>query len=232
MGVAVNGAAVQRWAMDAGTFIFSPDMTLNALSVRGSRTGQGLNAFSDGGVAVYAQGGDVYAGVEGVGGATDGVGVRGFGGGTGAGGYFVNGTAATGGTRRSALVLGNGDLTFFGVTNPTSTSAISNTITPMSFPKAWGKLDTGGGSVAVDNGQALNVASVSCPGAGIVRVTLASAMANDDYAVIANSSSSRVLGANPISTTVFEIDAQDHAAGAVDLCAGAYTISFVVYGAQ
>jgi hypothetical protein len=57
-------------------------------------------------------------------------------------------------------------------------------------------------------------------------------MANDDYAVIANSSSSRVLGANPISTTVFEIDAQDHAAGAVDLCAGAYTISFVVYGAQ
>lgn len=175
------------------------------------------------------------------------------GGGTGIGGIFTNGTAATGGTRQIALQLANGDLSFSGTANPTGTTSLINQLTPASFIKAYGLISCIGGSSTTCNiVQSLNVSAVTalngqgdCINAGSkpIRVTLAGAMAAKGYPVIVTTAGDG-SGASPAmmyansnatnaSTTQFDICGNSAVAG------GAYSFfgsggggSFIVLGNQ
>lgn len=97
-------------------------------------------------------------------------------------------TAATGGTRQDALTLTNGDLDLSGVAAPTSTTAISNRLTPANLPKAWAVVSLTNADPyvpTVDGG--FNVASVARQDSGFsLRVTFAAPMANINYLVSAH----------------------------------------------
>lgn len=97
------------------------------------------------------------------------------------------GTAATGGTRKDALSLTNGDLDLSGVAYPTSTTAIANRVTPMNIPKAWVRVTLTGGnggnfSISVVSG--FNITSATRTTAQTFTVTFASGFANTNYAVL------------------------------------------------
>lgn len=91
-------------------------------------------------------------------------------------------TAATGGTRQDALTLTNGDLDLSGVAAPTSTTAIANRLTPLSFLKAWAVVSCDGAATftpTVDSG--VNVASVARNSGNSITITWAQAFANANY---------------------------------------------------
>lgn len=216
-----------------------------AIAATGNGTGNGVEGYG---------GATSGTGVFGTGGLTNGKGVVGVGLGTGNGGYFTggsnagvggyftgggaaggagisagNGVAATGGTRKDAITVRNGDIDMSGVTNPTSTTALQNRLTPLNIVKAFGTL-TYGASPTLNGG--FNVASLSC-GTSVVTVTLAQAMANTSYTVIVNTRlAGRFAHVVVTSTTQFAIYQYSQGGAQNDLCTGADTIDFIVLGAQ
>lgn len=118
-------------------------------------------------------------------------------GGTSSVGLIVaNGTAATGGTRQDAMTLTNGDLNMSGVTDATSTTALTNRLAPGLIPKAWAHLTTtGGGSNTVTVNAGQNIASSSAAGGTDLTVTLAASV--DSTPAIA------VLSTNSITGLIF-----------------------------
>ena len=197
----------------------------------GAPNGQGLGVTGDGtGTGTISIGGDSSGiGVRGIGGATNGIGVRGEGAGSGAGASFVggstdgigsvnagtgvgvgatfaNGTAASGGTRQDAATLTNGDLNLSGVTDATSTTSISDRLTPTNIVKAWGNIQTAGTHTILD---AFNTTSVDNDASGLcIAVTIGSDLANNDYAV--------VISARDSFLTYYT---EDNAVGSFDVCA-------------
>lgn len=204
------------------------------ITTTGNGTAAGIAAVggsSDGAGGIFTGGATNSHGV-GATGAGTGSGITATGGATGSGGTFTPGTAAVAGTNRYAVTLHNGHLLFSTAVNPTSTVAQTNTLTPMNLVKAWGRVNTDGvGGAAVDNGQAFNVASVAIAGTALV-VTLAQAMANDDYAVVITGDGARMWSAAPSSTTVFSIGALLHDGNTYGLDTNAISICFIVMGAQ
>lgn len=198
----------------------------------GSGAGDGVGGFG---------GASNGSGVFGMGGATNGIGVSGNGAGTGAGGNFSNGTAATSGTRQDALILTNGDIKLDGVVNPASTTAIKNRLTPKNIIKAWGFLTvtgSGGTSATCVVTDGFNLASCSSPAVRLVDVTMASALANTNFAVTAMSDTAGCIHAqnvseqgNQRSTTVAGIFSGSDLAGFWSngqVC----TLSVIIIGAQ
>lgn len=209
----------------------------------GASNGKGIVVVTTG----TGDGLQITAGRNGIvatsGGAT-GVGIDATGAGSGSGGYFTGGTtgagvtaaagtAATGGTRKDALVLTNGDVDMSGVTNPTSTTAISERLTPMNLPKAWATI-----TVAGSNSQSVlagfNIASIAC-GSNAIQITFATAFANSYYSIaVSGQSTVRHFSWYPVSATRADIYMTTATTGvAVDLC-GVTTADFsiIAFGAQ
>lgn len=152
----------------------------SASSGGGAFFGSG-GSSGDGGVGGYglsvsagsgSTGGQGASITGGSGTSTGGVGlyvVGGAGGGSGGDGIQVSaGASSTGGTRTDAISLGNGDIEMDSVANVTSTTSITNRLTPSNLPKAWANI-TMGASPAVNTG--FNITSVACD-TGDVVVTL------------------------------------------------------------
>lgn len=95
-------------------------------------------------------------------------------------------TAATGGTRQDALSLTNGDLDMSGVTYPSATTAISNRLSPMHFPKAWTVITiTGAATFTITQAVGCNVATVARTTASTFTITFGSAFSSGTYGVTA-----------------------------------------------
>lgn len=93
-------------------------------------------------------------------------------------------TAATGGTRQDALSLTNGDLDMSGVAYPTSTTAMSNRVTPMNVAKVIARIAINGGggsSFSASIVSGFNLTSVTRTSATDFTITFASSFANANY---------------------------------------------------
>lgn len=202
IGVSATGSGAGAGIVAAGGATAGNGITASATAGNGNGgefTGQGS------GKGVEATGGATSGtGGQFSGGAPNGYGVRAFGSGsspgvyayggtTGAGLQALNGTAATGGARTNAIIVSNGDINMDGVAQPSSTTAVKNVITPVSFAKAWGhlRLDATGASISVSNG--LNISGVALAtsnwnaanahGTDRIDVTFAQAMSSANYAI-------------------------------------------------
>lgn len=178
-GGAPNGAGVSGYGTGTGSGVNGYN-SASAGAGTAAMNGISLNAN---GIGVWGVGTGTYPGVKAVGGAS------------GMGLQASAGTAATGGTRRDAVTLTNGDLSLDGVTAPTSTTAVKNRLTPVNIVKAFGeiKIDEPGG---LGTGTAsvlagMNIASLSYVAVGPanykITVNFAQAFASDAYAVNVNS---------------------------------------------
>lgn len=169
-----NGAGVQGYGTGTGSGVNGYN-SASAGAGTAAMNGISLNAN---GIGVWGVGTGTYPGVKAVGGAS------------GMGLEASAGTAATGGTRRDAVTLTNGDLSLDGVTAPTSTTAVKNRLTPVNIVKAFGEFTIGGAGTATVN-AGMNIASLSYVATGPanyqITVNFAQAFASSSYAVTVNS---------------------------------------------
>ena len=207
-------------------------------NVAGSFQGHGTAA------GISSAGGATGPGVSAVGGVTSGVGgtfsaqagnsagIASTGHGTGVGGLFAAGTAATATDPTNAVELTNGNLKLSG-TPPNPDESLSNTLTPANIPKAWGTV-----AVAVGGDETLNagfnIASVSNAG-GDLTVTLAQDFASANYAVMAHVYVSGLQGAQAYvsskaagSFVIRGLRGNDNSV----VTGVAYVVDFVAFGAQ
>jgi hypothetical protein len=240
-GGAPNGIGVAGAGTGTGTGVYGAGGTTGG----GGMSGQGgnLGTGAQAGPGVTGTGGNGSAsnspggvGVKGFGGTGNGagaggIGVTGAGGGTAAGGYFANGTAATGATRQDAVGLANGDLSLDGVANINSTVASKNRLTPSNIPKAWGYLaPNGAGSVTVSAG--FNIASAAISGAN-VQVTLAQAMSSSTYVVTCTlPGGANQCGYVTTGSATFTLLGANSAGVAINFSTSTIPLAFVVYGNQ
>jgi hypothetical protein len=233
------GATVTQATANAAGLVCAGNGTGNGITTTGGSTGiggHGIHATGGGsegsGVYATASGASSLAAIRGVGGAGN-YGLDAIGGTGIAGGRFRNGSSASGGTRQTAIIADNGDISLSGVTDPDSTTSVADSLTPVSFSKLWANITYGSGTPSVNAG--LNVASVSCA-TSQVTVTVAGDFASANYSVIpsagaidtsfyvvSKAAGSFVVGAFTAST-----------GAAVDLCAGGGSPKFdvVAFGAQ
>lgn len=209
------------------------------LVATGNGVGNGITSTggTTSGKGISATGGGTGVGGAFTGGSGGAIGVTGTGTSTSAGASFANGTAATGGTRQDALVVTNGDISLSGVANPTSTTAISNRVTPKNVAKAWAKLvTTGGGSTTTTVSDGFNVSAAA--NAANVSVSWGTAFSSSDYAIVVTPWNSGLSCSASGNTTAATIICYDITAGAVPFSAfnfqtgASKTLSIVAYGAQ
>lgn len=121
-------------------------------------------------------------------------------------------------------------------TNPASTEAFTNTLTPLNIPKAFGIIGTDGlGAVSAAGG--FNVATVTLPAADTLRVTFAQAMADTNYTVVRTAADGATgLRAHARLVTrnaaYFEVKILDSTGATVTLTTAIASLEFVVFGAQ
>jgi len=206
-------------ATNGGGIISAGVGTGSGITATGGATGTGVigNGGATSGVGGNFTGGATNsAGLTATGGSTNGVGAILTGAGTGVGLSVANGTAATGGTRRNAIYATNGDISFAGVAAPTSTTAVSNALTPTNFAKGWALVTFTAGSPAVTSG--FNITSVSCS-SNDLHITWASAFTNSNFAVVVTGSpSAELYSTSNSSSTVTNIHSVDMAGATVNLC--------------
>lgn len=217
----------------------------------GSSSGAGVNA--QGGVTnghgVTALGRGTGQGLRGIGGIS-GVGVRGISDGatelaaaTVLGGHFSgvgNGTASS-----SDAVQIDQNLRLAG-NNPSPSTGFQNRLTTMNLPKAWGTIAIGVGGSLTFNGGFNCQAAFNGTSPAVVRITFATGMADDNYAVMISGfahaggggDTQRHFWATQVKTTSsFDIYLYLDAGtggGSADLDSGIYVgaIDFVVFGRQ
>lgn len=233
-GGAPNGIGIQGAGTGTGYGVNGVGGSSGGQGIRGTGGTNGLGGefFGVGtGDGINSTGGATGRGVVGVGGATSGVGGKFTGGGTSTGLEAWNGTDATGGTRQDALKVANGDVDMSNVADPTSTTSVTDRITPVSFVKAWANLTLGAASPTVN--AAFNVASTSCA-ANEVTVTIAGDMASANYAVSAVfGSASHIPRVTSTAAGSFVIGANDAAGTVINLCSGGTPVLHVMaIGAQ
>lgn len=124
-------------------------------------------------------------------------------------------------------------------TNPPSTTAFTNVLTPKNFAKAWARVFVASGG-AVTLRDAFNVASVAVVG-GELQITLATALVSTDTACpvateIGTASAGLIFNCRIVSTTVIGVNIYNSAgAGAGDgfgTGAGNREVAVVIFGAQ
>ena len=195
--------------------------------IRGGIGGDGLT--SEASYAGAGNGRGIYAAGKGTG-----MGVEAVGGVTAVGGKFSNGTAASASARTNAIVLANGDLDMSGVTNPDSTVALSNRLTPLAIPKAFGILNIASATPTVASG--MNIATVTCA-ANDITITLAQALSGFDATHLGTCIANVRYGADgytdcvQTAAGVFVVHHFD-TAGQKNLCAVGSALQFIVFGAQ
>lgn len=142
----------------------------------------------------------------------------------------VNADNAGGGP---ALSVGAGHIAMSGA-NPAANAALTNLLTPLNVPRAWGRVTSD--TDTVDDG--CNVTSAIANAAGYILVTLATAMANANFCVVgsaipAGANTALFVSANAQSTTTFALWVFNASGvAAPDLQTVAYEIHFVVFGRQ
>lgn len=151
-------------------------------------------------------------------------------------------TAATGGTRQDALSLTNGDLDLSGVAAPTTTTAISNRLTPANIPKAWARVNLTGGSggnFTISLVSGFNIASVARTSPDAFTITFGSAFASGNYIVFGffnSNATGYILGSTTFNAGSFVGGLiLSGAVGAVDLDASTTinsSLHLVFYGLQ
>jgi hypothetical protein len=188
----------------------------------GAGSGAGLTATGggSGGPGATITGNGAFAGVV----ATGGSGTQGV--------TAANGTAATGGTRQDAIVATNGDINLASVANPTSTTAISERLTPMNLIKSWAIIGTDGAGNCII-GDGFNVTSCSA-GASAIVVTMASAMSSSTFAVIANGigTNAKEWLSGATSSTTYTLTPFNSSGASVNPSTTVVSISALVLGAQ
>lgn len=231
VGLALSGSKVVDYATTGvavtGTFSVSGATTqTGTLSTAAGITA--TQSTSNGNAGTFTGNGS-GSGVNATGGSSNGAGITATGGATnGSGGVFAG--TGTG----NAVQAGAGHLKLTG-SNPTSTTAFSNTVTPMNIPKAWGSVSSdGGGNASVNTG--FNIASATTSG-GNIRVTFAQAFSNTNYRCIPAAADANTLsllwGGSAISTTVYELNAVTSTSGAAKNCGtGTCNVVFDCFGAN
>lgn len=193
-----GGVKVQAWSATTSTFTGASAGA--GVTTTGGATGNGVtaNGGATSGTGVHGTGGATSGtGVIGVGGTTNGVGVGGTGAGSGAGvsgtggttgvgGLFAAGTAATGGTPAYGVILSNGYVGFSGVTAPTSTTSIIDSITPANVIKATANF-TLNSSASPTVSSGFNLTSVGAGGTSGT-ITFAQDFATSAYSCVATAS--------------------------------------------
>jgi hypothetical protein len=214
--------------------------------VGGSSNGPGLSVTGIGsGTGVVATGGTTGWGVN----ATGTVGVVATGttveglNATGAAGWpgvkAVAGTAATGSTAQTSLVVEKGYLSFTGASggaavNPDSDVAFTNALTPKNVCKAWARIITGASDVLVDG---FNIDSYAFSGSGDLEITFASAFTtaggSPAYCPVAMSSTAEdIMNVQGLTTTVLTLRATNRTATINLQTAPARSIYVVIFGVQ
>lgn len=198
----------------------------------GGQAGYGGN-FTGGlvsGIGVRGAGTLTGVGGEFVGGATNAAGLTATGGGTGAGGIFDG--AGSGTAASDDAIVSNQNIRFAG-SNPASTQAFTNRLTPMNVPKAWGYITNSGGSATVSAGFSVN--TVGYGAGGRQSVTLAQAMSSSNYCVIASSGGvggGLTLYVDITGPSTFDLIAYDSSGALWNLGSGNNHVHFVVFGAN
>jgi hypothetical protein len=223
--MSAGNTKVQEWSTTGSTFPL-------AATVTGLLTANGA-------ITAAKTSGDVITATA----TTSGKGIVATGAGTSVGGQFANGTAATSGTRQTAVTVSNGDIDFSGVADPSSTTAHSDKLGPMNFAKVWGRLDIAGGAGAgnftISVRSGFNITSVARNDANSFIITFASAFANTNFMYLANvenggASAVRFVNVQSISTTTLGLYVRDATGTAINLDAltGNLTTNVTIYGAQ
>ncbi len=154
------------------------------------------------------------------------------GGSGGAGVIGIAGTAASGGTRQTAVAAQQGDLTFTSVVDVTSTTSLTNTLTPKNVVKAWAYITTtGGGAIAVSD--AFNITSVGLS-SGEILVTFAGDFALANFAcTVTGESDVSFVSVHDRTTGSIKIRRTDYLAGPVSYAiAPGDSVSIICMGAQ
>lgn len=259
-GGATSGVGVLGTGTGASAGVTGTGGATNGVGVAGTGTGTGAGVTGAGGssgasastgVGVLGTGGGTGPGVRALGGSGGGDGIVAIGsgatgrgvnalGGTGqAGGLFTAGTAATSGTPQSAIRAAAGYLSFESTTSPSSSTAITNTLTPANIVKSHAKIVTNGaGSVSVSGG--LNVTASISTGNVLVTFPTGGSMANSDYTVVISDGgpkygyyvSSQTASAFAISVLELAYDGANFSTTSASFATHATTLHMIVVGPQ
>ncbi len=189
----------------------------------------GIIAYSDGTSAIEAFGASGEASVYGEA-AGAGYGIYGHAGASGIGALFV-------GSSTSAIAIkSNGSIDFSGATDVSKTTPIVSRLTKALTPKAWAVIDTSiGPADCYVEGAGIATIVADTPNTRI-RVTLAQAMFNPNFAAIVQYSTTSYPGYTivtaAISSTVLDIYIVDTANAYVDPMAHFFFLSVVFFGYQ
>lgn len=133
--------------------------------------------------------------------------------------------------------VGAGGAIYFG-SAPAPSEALTNVITPTTNCKAWAVVTSDGlnnGAASLSLLDGANIASIGLTGGNVLTVTLAAAMANTTYCVVASfggGSGGALCVPTPTSTTVFEVQIRDQAFVLQSLPQYAGTMYITVFGRQ
>lgn len=260
-GVGVGGQGTGSGAGVAGT---GGATGPGGLFVGGATSGNGVTATGTvSGRGVLGTGAGALAGVRGVGGASDGNGIEGVGTGVGSGGsfsggttgaggygitatggastvspggYFSNGTAATGATPQDAIVLTNGYLKLDGVTAPNASTSIKNRLTPKNLIHIALNFSTDGAATFVSTDNYGFNATSARSGTDEITITHGQDFANTAYMFLSDCETADTnLKATTKATGTTKIKSYATASGgsAVVLDSGpAITCSVIMIGTQ
>lgn len=234
----------------AGAYGIGGATGVGVYGVGGSASGAGGYFVASGGNSdgVYGIGSGTFSGVAGIGGVDSGAGQSGAGvygeggaigggGGTpGVGGWFAPG--ATG----LVSIQADGHIDMNGGTTPAAAAVIQNTLTNMSFAKAFVRASTGATPTVEER---LNIKSVVATSSTLITVTLNGPMNVDNFTVLTYGGT--LSGANPILPIVLTTNKNNGAGGEAtiglnflhvgtgiksDVNSAAYAFSLVVFGEQ
>lgn len=194
-------------------------------------------ASSDGGVggsSLQAIGGTSIGGIGGFGiNATGGVGSSIAN--AGAGLAVAPGNVSTGANRADAIRVTNGDIDMDGVVDPSSDTAILNSLTPANIVKSWASIETNGSNGCTVN-DGFNITSCAISGDHVI-VTIAEDMVDTNFACSADMAGSgswaNLCNCGPTLAGQAAIYCGNIGTQAEhDLGANAVTLSFIAIGQQ
>jgi hypothetical protein len=237
----LNGVDMQKW--DGTTTTFTGGSAGAAITgVGGATSGQGASLQGTGtGVGLFSNGGGgtttlaatvahtsgaTGAGVVAASNTSGSHGVVGWGTGAGSGLYGIAGSSGFGAELEGNLRFRN--------SNPSSSTAFTNTATPANVPKAWALISTNGsGACTVTDG--FNLTSCSVAAGGTVTVTFASNFSNANYAVFGTASRSGpkvfYVASTAVGSMTFNVYNADFTTQ-TDCSTLACTVSYQVLGHQ
>ncbi len=116
-------------------------------------------------------------------------------------------------------------------TNPASTVAQRNTLSPSNIPKSWGFISTGASPVV---NAGFNIATITYNGSK-ARITLAQAITDTNYCVVATmTTTANLIVPTIVSASIFDLSAIliDGSLTVLNLSSSGRDIAFTVFGRQ